>query len=154
MRVNILSKLEFDKLMSHNSITDENVEKFDNIMFISIVDTQNKKGPYFKSDHDNVINLRFDDVEKSGEASPTQKEFTKAFSAKQAKDLYNFIKKHDEKETCIVHCMAGISRSGAVGTFVNDFYKGDLDRFKRENPYISPNQKVYRMLKEQWQNDF
>lgn len=154
MRVHILSKMEFDSLMKQNGITDSNVEKFDSIMFISIIDTENRAGPYFKEDHENVINLRFDDVEHDGEASPTQEESTKAFSEEQAKDLYEFIKKHREVETCIVHCMAGISRSGAVGTFVNGFCQGDWDRFKRDNAYISPNGRVSRMLNAAKYNDY
>lgn len=154
MRVHILSKIEFDKLMINNQINDSNVEKFDSIMFISIVDTQNRQGPYFKENHDNVINLRFDDVENDGESSPTQEAQTKAFSEKQAKELYNFIKKNKDKEQCIVHCMAGISRSGAVGTFVNGYCQGDWERFKRDNPHIVPNPRVHRMLIDAKYNDY
>jgi predicted protein tyrosine phosphatase len=154
MRVHVLSKMEFDGLMKQNGINDSSVERFDSIMFISIVDTENRQGPYFNEDHDNVINLRFDDVENDNEASPTQEYETRAFSEKQAKKLYEFIKKHREKETCIVHCMAGISRSGAVGTFVNGFCQGDWERFKRDNPYIMPNPRVHRMLNEAKYNDY
>jgi predicted protein tyrosine phosphatase len=153
MRVHILSKMGFDNLMETNGINDSNVEKFDSIMFISIVDTQNRKGPYFKENHDNVINLRFDDVEHDGEASPTQEESTKAFSEEQADELYKFIKKNREKETCIVHCMAGISRSSGCGLFIVDYTKSNLEDFNRRHPWISPNQRVYRMLKNRWYDD-
>jgi predicted protein tyrosine phosphatase len=153
MRVHILSKMGFDNLMETNGINDSNVEKFDSIMFISIVDTQNQKGPYFKEKHDNVINLRFDDVEHDGEASPTQEESTKAFSEEQADELYKFIKKNREKETCIVHCMAGISRSSGCGLFIVDYTKSNLEDFNRRHPWISPNQRVYRMLKNRWYDD-
>jgi predicted protein tyrosine phosphatase len=153
MRVHILSKMGFDNLMETNGINDSNVEKFDSIMFISIVDTQNQKGPYFKENHDNVINLRFDDVEHDGEASPTQEESTKAFSEEQADELYKFIKKNREKETCIVHCMAGISRSSGCGLFIVDYTKSNLEDFNRRHPWISPNQRVYRMLKNRWYDD-
>jgi len=154
MRVHVLGKMEFDNLMKQNGINDSSVERFDSIMFISIIDTENKEGPYFKEDHENVINLRFDDVEHDGESSPTQEAQTRAFSELQAKMLYEFIKKHREKETCIVHCMAGISRSGAVGTFITGYCQGDWERFKRDNPYVMPNPRVHRMLNAAKYNDF
>lgn len=163
MRVHILGKREFDKLMEINEINDKNVEKFDSIMFISIVDTDELNSMWdfdrgtnhwFKENHDNVINMKFDDVEHDGEASPTQEVNTRAFSEKQAKELYEFIKKHRDKETCIVHCMAGISRSGAVGTFVNGYCQGDWERFKRDNPMISPNPRIHKMLNDAKYNDY
>ena len=163
MRVHVISKMEFDDLMIRNGIDDNTVEKFDSIMFISIVDTDNLKGPHFKEDHDNAITLRFDDVEHNGEVARVLvddpdsllKDHTqnRAFSEAQANRLYKFIKKNREKETCIVHCMAGISRSGAVGTFVNGYCKGDWDLFKRTNAYISPNPRVHRMLTAARYND-
>ena len=66
MRVHILAKREFDSLMKQNKITDENVEKFDSIFFISLIDNHNREGHYFDKDHNNVMNLRFDDVEHDG----------------------------------------------------------------------------------------
>ena len=156
MKVHVFSKREFDGVMNHHKITDENVEKFDSIFFISIVDTDQfseSREPHFKEDHENVMNLAFDDVEHDLEASPTQQYGCKAFSEKQANALFNFIKKHRDKETCIVHCMAGISRSGAVGTFVNGYAQGDWEKFKRDNPYIHPNGRVHRMLNAAKYND-
>jgi len=45
--------------------------------------------------------------------------------------------------------VAGISRSGAIGLFINDFFGGDKELFKKENPYIHPNWRVFTMLKNQ-----
>ena len=157
MRVHILAKREFDGLMATNKITDENVGKMDSIFFISIIDTDTfseSREPYFKEDHANVLNLRFDDVEHDLMASSTQAYDARAFTEEQAKILYSFIKAHREKETCIVHCMAGISRSGAVGTFVNGYCGGDWELFKRDNPMILPNARVHRMLNAAKYNDF
>jgi len=148
MKVFILGKMEFDALMRQNNLNDENVEGRDTVFLISIVDTQNREGNFFKENHKNVLNLRFDDVEHDMEASPTQKENTKAFSNEQAKELFEFIKENRDKEQCVVHCMAGISRSGAVGTFINGYAQGDWEDFKRTNPWISPNGRVERMLNE------
>lgn len=151
MKVKVLSKVDFDNLMIKNGITDENVEKFDSVMFISIVDTD--KENYFKRNHDNVINLKFDDVEISGQESYTKKDETKAFTEKQAAALYSFIKKNNEKEQCIVHCMAGISRSAACGRFVIDYTRGDYDEFKRTNNQMMPNARVERLLHQEWRNN-
>jgi len=49
--------------------------------------------------------------------------------------------------------MAGVSRSGAVGEFVNGYAQGDWARFKRDNPQILPNGRVLRMLNDAKYND-
>jgi len=156
MRVYVLSKIKFDQLMKENEITDENVEKKDQMILISIVDTDkfSKYGEhYFKEDHENVINLSFDDCEHDNEASPTQKNKTKAFSEEQAEKLFNFIKKHKDKKTCVVHCIAGISRSAGIATFINNYCGGNWEEFKRTNPQICPNAHVHRMLNHAKYND-
>ena len=153
MRVHILAKREFDKLMQVNDITDENVEKFDSMIFISIVDTLCETN-HFEKDHNNCITLKFDDVENDLEPSPTQIFSTKAFTKDQAKKLFDFIKANRDKEKCVVHCMAGISRSGAVGTFINGYAKGDWELFMRTNRNIMPNGRVHRMLNEAKYNDY
>ena len=173
MRVYVFDKNRFDQLMRFNNIDDSNVEERTDIFLISIVDTSFHNpfgdGPeakkfgkqlvslldhHFKEDHKNVMNLEFDDCEHDGEASPTNKSSeTKAFSKEQAAKLFSFIKKHREKETCIVHCMGGISRSGAVATFINGYAKGDWETFKRDNPQISPNGRVHRMLNQAKYNE-
>lgn len=163
MKVHVVNKRTFDQLMVMNNITDENVEKRDNMFLISIIgtDTDNpyadnpdfaeqwaqQMGHYFKEDHDNVMNLQFDDVEHDGGIDPMGiVHRTKAFSEKQAERLFKFIEKNRDKEQCIVHCMAGVSRSGAVGEFINGYAQGDWATFKRMNPQILPNGRVLRML--------
>jgi predicted protein tyrosine phosphatase len=156
MRVFILGKHQFDSLMRQNNLNDENVESRGGIFLISIVDTDQfseSREPFFKEDHKNVLNLAFDDCEHDGQPSPTQPEGTRAFNEEQATKLFEFIKKHRDKEQCVVHCMAGISRSGAVGTFINGYAGGDWDEFKRTNTQISPNARVHRMLNEAKYNE-
>jgi len=153
MRVLVLSKREFDNLMVDNGITDENVEKRTGIVLISINDSSREE-TYFKENHINVIVMKFDDIEREGEVSPTNKGECKVFDDAMAQELYEFIKRNRDRETCIVHCEAGISRSGAVGSFVNGYTQGDWERFKRENSFISPNGRVLRMLNHAKYNDF
>jgi predicted protein tyrosine phosphatase len=48
-----------------------------------------------------------------------------------------------------VHCSAGISRSGAVATFLYDKFFMEIDKevFRRENKYITPNLFILKRLK-------
>ena len=131
-------------MMNHFSITDDNVEERDLVAFISINDTG--KDSYFKRNHKNVLTLHFDDVDKDGETSPTNYGDTKAFSEDQANEIIEFIKKNSGAEDFIVHCHAGISRSGAVGRFINDYLGGDKELFERMNPRIVPNGRVLELL--------
>ena len=49
----------------------------------------------------------------------------------------------------IDHCSAGISRSGAVATFLYDKFLSEIDKeqFRRENKYIRPNLYILTRLK-------
>jgi predicted protein tyrosine phosphatase len=151
MKVFITSKTAFDNLMKRKRITNENVESYKKTFFISINDScGTDEIPYFEN-KENVKVLFFDDVEKDLEVPiiGTNKVLTaKAFTSVQARELLEFIERHKDKESCIVHCAAGISRSGAVGTFVNNFYGGDWFELKKQNPYIHPNGLVLRLLKD------
>lgn len=156
MRINVINKKTFDEIMISESITDDNVKDLKETFMISITDTDKfskSREPHFKKNHDNVLNLAFDDCSVDGEASPTQPKGTKSMSQVQAMQLYHFIKRNLDKEQCIVHCMAGISRSGAVGTFINDLVKGDFEKFSMNNPQIVPNVHVMRLLNREMYND-
>lgn len=156
MRINVVNKRTFDRLMSENNITDANIEQQDHTFFISITDTDQfstSREPYFKEDHKNLMNLSFDDCTEDGMPTPTQELGTKAFSTQQSNKLYKFIKRNLDKEQCIVHCMAGISRSGAVGTFINVITGGDYQKFKLLNPQVTPNVHVLSLLNRERYND-
>ncbi len=146
MKITVINKVSFDKLMQLTSTTNGNVEKLEKTFFISINDNcGTDEIPYFKEDKGNVKVLFFHDVEND---IKTNYGIAKAFTLTQAKDLFEFIKKHKDKQSCIIHCAAGISRSGAVGTFINDYIGGDFFEFKKANPYIHPNPLVLKLLKE------
>jgi len=137
--------------MIQNNITDENVEKKDLVMFISINDSNSDS--YFKENHDNVIIMHFDDIENEGEVSPTNKGECKVFDEEMAENLYQFIKKHKDKKSCIVHCEAGISRSAGCAVFIVGYCRGDYEQFKKDNPFIAPNARVMRLLNHAKYND-
>lgn len=150
MDINVMSKSMFDSLMKTNNINDETVEQWNNtVFFISISDTDkfsDSRIPHFKRNHKNVLNLSFDDCERDGEPSPTQPMGTKAFTEEQAIDLLEFIDRNLDKKQCIVHCMAGLSRSPAVALFINDLVGNSYKEFKRNHPHICPNAHVTRLL--------
>jgi predicted protein tyrosine phosphatase len=102
------------------------VDNINNVFFICINSTKLIHSiPYFKEKHDNVINLYFDDVLRSG---PKEEElwFTRghpffdrtAMSKEQGEELVNFISKIPNNSEVYVYCAKGQSRSGAVEDFL------------------------------------
>jgi len=76
----------------------------------------------------------------------------KLFNWRQAQEIISFgedINKGKDKSVLIIHCDGGVSRSGAVSTFLNDYYGLDFNGFKRKNPQIKPNHYILRVLKEE-----
>lgn len=79
---------------------------------------------------------------------PDSKKNLYVFKKGHAKKILKFIDRiNSDKQTTIliVHCDAGISRSGAVGIFACRYLKLDETRFRKENN-ILPNSYVYDIL--------
>jgi predicted protein tyrosine phosphatase len=159
--IHVMGILEFKNVMLKNNFNDDNIE--DNkheFAVISITCGDNstdnfiplKHGMndehYFKSNHANVLNMEFYDIDETIEKDGKKYE---SFSAEQAKRLIDFIEVNQNKHY-LIHCHAGISRSGAVGQFITDFY-GWADKatfnFQYRNRII-PNVEVTKKLKEEW----
>jgi predicted protein tyrosine phosphatase len=160
MKILAMGKAAFDQLMKQKSVTPDNVEQQDKILFISINTTEETSSgdrPYFPEDKKNVKVLFFDDVEKNITVPLFGTNDTyeaKAMTEKQAEELYSFIRANVKgKEVVLVHCTAGVSRSGAVASFIHDFSGGNWEQFKTLNMHISPNAHVYRLLHDQWYKD-
>jgi predicted protein tyrosine phosphatase len=153
MKILAISKREFEDIMIKKGLDDDNIETKTDVCSISITDPDEGDDVYehhFKCDHQNVLNLKFGDVSKD---ITTEYGLCNAMSKEQAKTLYEFIKKNRHIERWVVHCTMGISRSAAVSMFINDFLHGDKEQFKRDNPHISPNPHVYRLLYNEYEND-
>lgn len=74
------------------------------------------------------------------------------FSKIQAEQVVKFIdcaNRGNEDDVLLVHCDAGISRSGAVGEFANDYLGLNYYTFVRTNPQVNANGYVLRLLREQ-----
>lgn len=95
------------------------------------------------------LSLQFDDIDKPYESMP---EF-KVFDDEQAHLLVGFLRLINigVDGPLILHCHAGISRSGAVGLFACRYYGLDEERFMRRNPSVYPNRHVLSKLNEEAQ---
>lgn len=136
MNVTILNENQFiDKVLPH-------IDDWKDTFFISIKQPDEKEA--LREDSENYRTYWFYDVE---EDFVTNSHSYKAISEEQAKDMFEFIKKHSNKNNFIVHCAAGVSRSGAVGSFVHEYFGGKYKELLKKHPNILPNGRVTRLLR-------
>ena len=136
-----IPKLVFDKNFTNNEL-----KHYHYACFISILDIDNNEEKFDKS-IDNFLQVKMWDIEEdlfeNGELKYEKP------NDNELKKIVDFINKHKDKSVFIVHCSAGISRSGAVATFLYDKFLSEIDKvqFRRENKYIRPNLYVLKRLK-------
>ena len=117
------SRKEFDNI----GFNDTNVDSYTNDYFICINATANiHSEPYFNLDHDNVLNLYFDDVLEDCKKfyGPTDSEFefdAKAITVSQAKQLHKFIHSIPDNSVLHIYCTKGKSRSVAVKKYIEEY---------------------------------
>lgn len=94
---------------------------------------------------ENLLVLYFDDVEEG----------PNAMTAEQAKRIADFALRPGDDRPIIVHCSAGISRSGAVGDVLNLYFNRYIDddeteyrAFELRHPDLAPNAHVRKLLEE------
>lgn len=151
----------FKKILETNNWNDSNLP--DNVAFISICCIE--KGNFSPDDfaqethllsdnHDNVINLDFDDINGYTLADQFPRDErvkdnpARGINDEQGLQLVQFIEKNKGKDI-YVHCSAGISRSQGVVKFILEFYN---DYYKEtdtnpDNPCKMPNQHVFDVLR-------
>lgn len=136
--IKVLPQHKFDDEMRDRGLVDSNVEEVKDEAFISIIGTKECNENYleepdtkhwFESDHANVLNLEFDDVE---EDTLYRGCMFRAITNEQAEKLVRFIDANKGKNFTI-HCRAGISRSQAVGCFIYDTGK---EYYSERQPYL------------------
>lgn len=154
-RVLVVPKHFFIDLLRHEGIDDSNVEQRTGIAFISI---QNSKGielwaePYFKADHENAISLVFDDLTDKDTEVLENYPGSRLISKEDAEKIVEFVERNKDRRF-LVHCTAGVSRSGAVGEYIRRVINLDWGKFIRANPHVKPNNYVLMMLmraKREW----
>jgi predicted protein tyrosine phosphatase len=148
-KIPILSKGGFKRVLEELSTSESNVEKLEDYVFISILNTDviGDNVGYFKSNKSNVLILNFNDIEEDVEVSPGI--FSRTISNNQSMEIIEFINRNKEiiiNGKCVVHCSAGVSRSGAVGLFINNYFSFDEDLFRYFNSNIIPNKTVLDAL--------
>ena len=114
------------------------VDEAKNTFFISILEPDDD----FENLHEDTENFKtwkFYDVEYDINNY-------KAITFEQAKEIYEFIKKNEGKNL-IVHCYAGVARSGAVGEFYWEMLGGSYKQLLEKFPNISPNGRVLSYLR-------
>lgn len=160
LKVFVYSHVNFDLFCRGKDYNDENVDDVKDTAFISIIGTDDCLKYYneldtthhwFSREHDNVINLKFDDVEEDLDYKGYH---FKTINEKQAEDLYKFIEKNLGKNFYI-HCKAGKSRSQAVFSYIQSMYPNLYKDcvYNIQNPCLTPNQSVVRALKHQFYNE-
>lgn len=125
--VKAMSQETFEELCYINNWNDETSGMMYNTAFISIIGTPDVLKYYleeedtthwFKSNHENVLNLEFDDVDHDMEFHG-KKAF--AMTDEQAQQIVEFIENNFGKNIYI-HCRAGVSRSQAITKFIEENY--------------------------------
>lgn len=127
--------------------TDKDFRYYDYACFISIINIDNNEQKFDLS-VENFLQVKMWDVEK--DVTNDNGSFYEKPSDIELKRIVDFVNKHKDKSVFIVHCSAGISRSGAVATFIRDKFIDEInkEKFNLENKYIQPNIYVLRRLKE------
>lgn len=67
----------------------------------------------------------------------------------QIETLFSFLKEHSDKNI-FVNCAAGVSRSGAIAQFLQDFYQYN---WKFDKKRAKPNKYIYQRLIAEFNND-
>lgn len=128
------------KIMSKTECTAYSKKELDNkCIVISINDTDNNTIIYDNPKIIDVLRFEFDDITKPIHT------FT-PMNLSHAKEIKAFIDKY-KNDVCeiIVHCTAGISRSGAVGCCLAQYLNGD-DTYLLKTGLYMPNKLVYKLL--------
>lgn len=150
MIVRVLSKSHFDTVLPRMRIDNSNVEEHTDKAFISITDGDREDSHYFDKNYSNVLNLEFDDAtdEENERRIKAGLNELVLFTEQQANQIIDFIERNKHVETFYIHCLAGQSRSGAVGMFVNDLHGEETYfEFVNSNPTIRPNYFILALLR-------
>ena len=140
-KIQAISKASFD-----NNFTSEIMSSYNYACFISILDIDNNEEKFDKT-IDNFLQVKMWDIEENEVGNGLV--FYEKPSESELQKIVNFVNKHKDKTVFIVHCSAGISRSGAVVRYISEkFYdEVDFDFYKKNNKQIQPNLYILKTLK-------
>jgi len=126
-----------------------------NAFVVSIIDPEEE--PIFAADTDRIITVRFHDLDPEWPVDPERDPrpsyvFMSEEDAKRIVDHVVRFHEHPERWECLVHCMAGVSRSGAVGTFIQRVAGIPAEHFLTQNTGLHPNRYVLKLLMRELSN--
>jgi len=126
-----------------------------NTFVVSIIDPEEE--PIFAPDTDRIITVRFHDLDPQWPVDPERdpRPSYVFMSAEQARQIVDHVLKfheHPAPWAFLVNCMAGVSRSGAVGTFVQRLAGIPAEHFLTQNTGLHPNRYVLKLLMRELSN--
>lgn len=156
--IHTLSAADFKSTMRDNGLDDSNVEERTDLAVISVcnsfedgpADGMFSNGPsshWFRLPHGNVLNLDFDDIAAPDEWESLSKcDRYVLFDEGMAREVADFVEANLSASVWIVHCGAGVSRSGAISRWLKDWLErkhgieaDNVDgRFASPNPVVLP----------------
>ena len=150
MKIKVLPRIFFEKVKG----TSTEAELLANSKIISINSSWGfDDTPPFSEEllnHPHLLTLTFDDICNEPE-TPEDLGNAVLFNENMAQQIMRFV--DDGKLPLLVHCTAGISRSGAVGEVLNWYFNRYLERnaaddeeFTQSNRQIQPNTIVRRIM--------
>jgi predicted protein tyrosine phosphatase len=119
----------------------------DNAVVVSIIDPEEE--PIFEQDTERTITLRFHDLDPrwpvNTDLDPKDVFMTER-DARRIVDHVLTFHRDPARWALLVNCMAGVSRSGAVATFVQRYANIPERKFRKQNPGLHPNEHVLGLL--------
>lgn len=133
-------------------------ELLDTHYFVSCLGSTNNEGQaqILPPDSDRWVTLRFDDINSRGLAAMTPEEAARytIFSDQQADRIIDLVEASqrdtEQEHIFLVNCAAGVCRSGAVVSFIQEIIRLDWEQFRRDNPNVAPNDIVLKTLRARW----
>lgn len=137
------------KVDIHNRGQAEDLEPVEGTVVISI--SAPGDPATLKEGWEDILRLEFDDVVKVPDNMPE----IKAFCQAHVDAIHEFVDRHVEAgKNFIVHCDAGVSRSVAVGVFLNEVHGGNLKLHAIETTEFA-NSRVHRgLMRKYWAEQF
>lgn len=99
--------------------------------------------------HPHLLNLTFCDI-APGDIPEGERQRFPAMSPEDAASVVSAIRRWHElglRGNLIVQCHAGISRSGAVGSFAVELLGLSTEQFLKEHPWVEPHPHVLNLLR-------
>lgn len=155
-----MSAADFKHTMRSNDLYDSNIELRTDLAVISIgnsfeddiADDIFANGPsshWFRKRHRNVLNMDFDDIAAPGEWKNLSKcDRYVLFDDDMARQIAQFVEENMNASVWIVHCSAGVSRSGAVSRWLKDRLscKYSIEANNVDGRHAVPNAYVLKVL--------